>query len=90
MQLFPLPEPPADVVAELLENLRHARRELADASRIVHMLGLDPGLALDPRNERRLRIEQQTAERRCELWAGHVRAFETRARALGLDVTSTL
>lgn len=89
MHLFPLPEPPSDVVDAVIEDLRYCRRELADASRIVHMLSIDD----EPeggQTRRRLTIEQRVAERRCELWAAEVVAVEKRAAALGLDVRSTL
>ena len=83
-----LPEPPAEQVAAVLEDLRYCRRELADAGRIVHMLAIDEPDAGQTR--RRLTIEQRVAERRCELWAAEVVAVEQRAAALGLDVRSTL
>jgi hypothetical protein len=91
MQLFPLPEPPADVVALVLDELRQTRRELADAGRIAHMLALPfPGGNPQPVGLRRLQIEQQVAERRRELWMAEVIRIEDRARALGLDVSAIL
>jgi hypothetical protein len=93
LPLFPLPEPPADDVSALLDELRACRRELADAGRIVHMLGVQNGDGPDARDEfswRRLRIEQTVAERRAELWAAEVRRVEAKGRGLGLDVAATL
>jgi hypothetical protein len=84
MQLFPLPDPPADVVDQVLDELRTARRELTDARRIVTMLSIDPGA------QPRAGIELQVATRRVELWRAHVMSTERRARSLGLDLTSTL
>lgn len=91
MHLFPLPEPPAAAVAELLDELRTARRELTDAGRIVHMLAQPfPGEAPTELGRRRLQIEQTVAERRCELWAAEVARIAERGRQLGLDVDATL
>jgi hypothetical protein len=87
MLLFPLPEPPADVVDELLTELRAARRELTDAGRIVSMLAIEPSAA---EHARRLWVEQQTAEHRAQLWAATVASLENKARGLGLDVSSQL
>lgn len=86
--LFPLPEPPAAEVAAVLEDLRYCRRELADAGRIVAMLGVDE--PDEGHSRRRVTVEQRVAERRCELWAAEVTAVEQRAAALGLDIRSTL
>lgn len=85
---LPLPEPPAEQVAAVLEDLRYCRRELTDAGRIVHMLSVD--VPDDGLTRRRLTVEKRVAERRCELWAAEVVAVEKRAAALGLDVRSTL
>lgn len=79
-----VPEPPADVVAQVLDELRDARRELDDARRISHMLTADPGA------QPRAGIELQVATRRVELWRHQLAAVERHARALGLDVPSTL
>ena len=81
---LPPAEPPADDVARVLEQLRNARRELTDAQRIVTMLTADP--LAQPRGG----IELQVATRRVELWRAQVITTERRARALGLDVASTL
>ena len=81
---LPLPESPADVVALVLDELRAARRELDDARRITHMLTADPGA------QPRAGIELQVATRRVELWRAQVASCERQARALGLDVASTL
>jgi hypothetical protein len=89
--LFPLPEPPAADVAELLDELRTARRELQDAGRILHMVTVDPLDGDAPRiGRRRETIEATVAERRCELWAAEVAAIEQRGRQLGLDVSAVL
>lgn len=76
---------PPDDVAELLDQLRAARAELTDAGRIVHMLA-EPaaGEQHDHIARRRRWIEQQAAERRCELWALEI--AQTEARLRGLDV----
>jgi hypothetical protein len=79
-----LPEAPADVVVQVLDELRAARRELTDARRIVTMLTADP--LAQPRGG----IELQVATRRVELWRAQVLAVERQGRLLGLDVTSTL
>jgi hypothetical protein len=81
-----LPEPPADVIAAVLDELRTARRELADAERIVHMLDVDD----DDPSPRRRRVERLVARRRVELWHAEVTTLAQRARTLGLDVTATL
>jgi hypothetical protein len=85
--LFPLPEPPAEAVAQLLDLLRTAKRELREAGRIVELLSMDNGPG-----ERSVRdsIELDVAERRAQLWASEVRTIERSARALGIDVRSTL
>ena len=85
---LPLPEPPAEVVDAVLEELRQARRELADADRLRHLLRLDPGAT--PAEERRLAVETAVAGFRHGLWRLRVETAEARARSLGLDVTSTL
>jgi hypothetical protein len=93
VHLFPLPDPPADVVADVLDELRSARRELTDAQRLVHMLALPfPGDGDELRRVGRLRlqIEQTVAEHRAGLWAAEVARIEARGRALGLDVTPAL
>ena len=82
--LFPLPEPPAEDVAQVLDELRTARRELADAQSIVRLLTADPDAG--PRSG----IEAQVATRRVELWRDQLRSTERRARSLGLDLASTL
>lgn len=87
--LFPLPDPPADVVADVLDELRQARRELADARRLEHLLRLDPG-AQPADEERRVDVEQAVASYRRELWRVRAEQAERRAQALGLDVTSIL
>jgi len=84
LSLSPLPEPPADAVAQVLDELRTARRELADASRIVELLSIDPDAGA------RAGIESLVALRRVELWTVELRSVQRRARSLGLDVTSTL
>jgi sugar phosphate isomerase/epimerase len=86
--LNPPSEPPADDVAAALDDLRTARRELADAGRVVTMLGIDP--PEDGPQARRLLIEQTTAECRCQLWQAEIDKAAARCRALGLDVASVL
>lgn len=82
--MLTLPEPPADDVTEVLDDLRLAHRELADAERIVRMLSL-PYPGTPPRiGVRRLAIEISTAEHRRGLWAAEVEALTDRARTLGL------
>lgn len=88
MLRLPLPQSPADELAAVLQDLRYCKRELADAGRTVHMLGIDE--PEDGQTRRRQTIEQRVAERRCELWAAEVAAVEKRARFLGLDVTTVL
>lgn len=86
-----LPEPPADDVAELLDQLRQARRELRDAERLVHMLSLTaPGEVPDRIGRERLAIERTVANLRVELWSATVAQSMLRATAAGLDVSSQL
>lgn len=84
---LPQPESPDEHVAQLLDLLRTAKRELDDARRIVHMLAVDTGAEPIPT---RLCIETDVATRRVQLWRDEVRAIETNARALGIDVRATL
>lgn len=84
LPLFPIPEPPADVVAQVLDELREARRELDHARGLVRMLKVDPGA--QPRHA----IETDVAERRVIAWQAVVEQREEKARLLGLDVRSTL
>lgn len=86
--LFPLPDPPAEAVAQLLDLLRTAKRELREAGRVVELLHYG---APDPATRSvRDSIELDVAERRAQLWAAEVRTIEHSARALGIDVQSTL
>jgi hypothetical protein len=87
--LFPLPEPPADAVAQLLDLLRAAKRELEDAKRIRYLLQLPVASYGSPRSVRE-GIELDVAQRRVELWRAEVATVERTARALGIDVTSAL
>jgi len=78
-------------VALALDELRASRREHEDAARLVVVLSRD--LPADQPSEwawRRLCIERDAAAHRRGLWAAEVRRAEGRARALGLDVRSTL
>lgn len=80
-------EPPADDVAEVLEQLRQAREELTDAGRIVHMLRVadaDDAEMVGHRLRRHL-YEVIVATRRVELWAGSVAQLERKARGMGLQ-----
>lgn len=84
----PLPEPPAPEVAELLDQLREARREMHDAGRVVELLTAaraDVDRA-HPHDVARYWIESSVAERRVEEWALRVRTLVDAARSLGLDV----
>jgi hypothetical protein len=85
---LPLPEPPADEVAALLDELRDARRELADAGRVIRLLTIarEDFDALSGHQVAKHFIENATAERRAELWAARVGFLVRRARALGLNV----
>jgi hypothetical protein len=83
--LFPLPEPPAADVAEVLDQLRAYRREYTDARRMERML-TDHPLDTEPRAS----IERDVVTYRAMLWRREVENAEKRARALGLDVTSQL
>lgn len=85
---LPLPDPPAELVARLLDELRGARRELHEAHRIYALLHYGEP---DPfTRSTRGTIELATAEHRAQLWAAEVRRLEITARGLGLDVTSQL
>lgn len=81
---LPPTEPPDEAISRVLAELRLARRELEDAGRVMRMLEVDRRhRPADPHSLRWQRIEQDTAERRAELWAGEVRRLEDEARALG-------
>lgn len=88
--LFPLPEPPSELVSLRLDALRFARREHADARRMAHMLTVDAPTDETSSEFQRNRIERQVAGFRVNLWRLAVEEAEQQARALGLDVTSTL
>lgn len=79
---LPLPQPPDEMVAAVLEALAEARAELLDAHRIVHMIraGLDEPEA--PVAGARQLIELQVAELRVALWAQTFANIEARASAL--------
>lgn len=81
---LPLPEPPDHELVDVLEQIRYARRELAEAHRVVELLAL-PELDRAPAAAwvTRRRIESTVAERRAELWAAELAVLEDRARALG-------
>jgi hypothetical protein len=74
-------------VAAVLDALRAARAELADAGRIVDVIaaGLDEDLADDPVAGARSVIELQVAEFRRALWSQTVDRIEQRAQSLGLQ-----
>lgn len=78
---LPLPDPPSAVVVAALDELRLARRELADARRIVHMVTVEP---LEPGP--RAVVETAVAKYRVALWREHVDRAVARCRQLGLDV----
>jgi hypothetical protein len=86
---LPLPQPPDDRVADVLDALAGARSELVDAQRIVTMLrvGLDDpeAPAAGVVATARTLIELQVAERRVEAWQRVVEQVEHRAHSLGLQ-----
>lgn len=79
---LPLPQPPDERVAAVLEALAEARAELLDAHRIVAVIlaGLDDAEA--PVAGCRELIELQVAELRVALWARTFANIEARASAL--------
>jgi len=83
---LPLPEPPDERVADVLENLRGARAELLDAERQVTMLrvGLDDADAGVVATARLL-IELHLGEQRVEAWQRVIGQLEHRAHSLGLN-----
>ncbi len=76
---------PDPAVAAALEDLRIAREERREASRIIALLVL-PG---EREREKRIyltrrEIELRTAEYRLGLWSDEVRRLESAVRALGV------
>jgi hypothetical protein len=80
---MPLPEPPAEEVAEVLRLLDYARQNLAAAAqrhRIAeHLAGIGPA----PQMLARVMVAARLHEAR--LWTAEVEELEQRARALGLN-----
>jgi hypothetical protein len=79
--VLPLPEPPDEQLAAVLELMEFARGELAEAHRVITMLSSDDWLAL-PWAEMRRRIESTVAEHRAELWAKQLAELSDREQKL--------
>jgi hypothetical protein len=79
--VMPLPEPPDEQLAAVLELMEFARGELAEAHRVITMLSSDDWLAL-PWAEMRRRIESAVAEHRAELWAKQLAELADREQKL--------
>jgi hypothetical protein len=79
--VLPLPEPPDEQLAAVLELMEFARSELAEAHRVITMLASDDWQAL-PWAEMRRRIESTVAEHRAELWAAQLAQLADREQKL--------
>jgi hypothetical protein len=86
-RFLPPSEPPDPIVAATLDELRRARAEHREASRIIALLLMGPQTGDAPLFVVRRRIELEVAQRRQELWSDEVRRLEVAARALGLNVS---
>jgi hypothetical protein len=83
-RFLPPAEPPDPRIAAALEDLRRARDEQREASRVIALQLLGPEQGDAPLFAVRRRIELEVAEHRLRLWADEVRRLEVAARSLGL------
>lgn len=85
--VMPVPEPPAEDVAELNEQLLVAQHELAEATlRLtwVHDMA-ERGRVLGTPELMRLRVMTRVREVAVQAWAQELEALQQRARTLGLQ-----
>jgi hypothetical protein len=89
---LPPAEPPAEDVADVLDQLTAARQQLADAHDVVARIADNAATGDVERQlpvwrtehaERYWLIEARAAELRCELWSLAIAELTDRARALG-------
>jgi hypothetical protein len=84
--VLPLPEPPAEDVADLNAQLLIAEHELADATvRMARIRDLmERGPAIGTGEQMRARVLTRVRELEVTAWAEELDALRQRARALGL------
>lgn len=87
--VLPMPEPPADDVAELNELLRSAEHEMAEATmRLAFIRDLIERTAFAPvtrAEQMRRRVMLRVREVAVEAWAEELDQLHAQARAMGLQ-----